>query len=65
MNDILTGLVKSVAFGFEIALIACLTGFSIRGGAEGVGVATTRSVVRALVLVITTDLVFTALFYFS
>jgi phospholipid/cholesterol/gamma-HCH transport system permease protein len=65
LNDIVTGLVKSVAFGVEIALIACLTGFRIRGGAEGVGVATTRSVVRALVLIIATDLLFTAAFYFS
>lgn len=65
LNDIVTGLVKSVAFGFEVALVACLTGFSIRGGAEGVGSATTRSVVRALVLIIATDLVFTAIFYYA
>ncbi len=65
LSDIVTGLVKSVGFGVEIALIACLTGFGITGGAEGVGVATTRSVVRALVLVIALDLVFTAIFYFG
>jgi len=62
-RDILTGLVKSAVFGTIIALVACHDGLSVEGGAEGVGRATTRSVVYAIVLIILADGLFTALFY--
>jgi phospholipid/cholesterol/gamma-HCH transport system permease protein len=45
MEDINVGIVKSVAFGVLITLIASFQGFRTRGGAEGVGKSTTRSVV--------------------
>ncbi|RJP64707.1 MAG: ABC transporter permease [Candidatus Abyssobacteria bacterium SURF_17] len=65
IKDIITGLVKSVAFGTIIALVGCHYGFAASGGAEGVGKATTRAVVTSIFLVIVADCVFTALFYFA
>jgi len=64
MRDIITGLIKSVAFGMIIAMVGCYYGFSVRGGAEGVGRATTSSVVTSIFLIIVADLIFTALFYY-
>lgn len=61
--DFYTGLIKSVAFGIVIAIVSCHEGLSVGGGAEGVGIATTRSVVFSILLIILTDLVFTTLFY--
>ncbi|HUW58776.1 MAG TPA: ABC transporter permease [Planctomycetota bacterium] len=63
MQDLITGLVKSVAFGALIALIACQEGLKVSGGAEGVGRATTQSVVFGIVAIIITDLFFSWLFY--
>jgi phospholipid/cholesterol/gamma-HCH transport system permease protein len=65
MRDISTGLVKSVVFGFIITKVGCYEGFSVQGGAEGVGKATTSSVVISIFLIIVADLVFTALFYYT
>jgi phospholipid/cholesterol/gamma-HCH transport system permease protein len=65
LKDIYTGLLKSVAFGIIIALIACYEGLNTRGGAEGVGRATTRSVVISFILIILVDCLITAFFYFS
>lgn len=64
LKDFFTGLIKSFAFGGIIAIVGCYEGFKARGGAEGVGVATTASVVISLILVITSDCLFTAIFYF-
>ena len=63
MQDLLTGLVKSMAFGGLIALIGCQEGLRVEGGAEGVGRATTRAVVYGIVAIISTDLFFSWLFY--
>jgi len=63
-KDVFTGLIKSEAFGILVALISCQEGFRVAGGAEGVGRATTNSVVRSIVAIIVCDLIFTALFYF-
>jgi phospholipid/cholesterol/gamma-HCH transport system permease protein len=63
LSDLYTGLAKSVGFGMVIALVSCHEGLSVEGGAEGVGVATTHSVVYSILLIIITDLIFTALFY--
>lgn len=65
MRDISTGLVKSVVFGFIITQVGCYEGFSVEGGAEGVGKATTSSVVISIFLIIVADLVFTAFFYYT
>ncbi len=63
-KDIYTGLIKTVFFGMIIALISCYEGFNVKGGAEGVGKATTRSVVFSFIMIIIADCIFTALFYF-
>ncbi|MFA5276568.1 MAG: ABC transporter permease [Candidatus Omnitrophota bacterium] len=63
-KDLFTGLFKTIFFGMIIALVSCYEGFNVEGGAEGVGKATTRSVVASFILVIAADCFFTALFYF-
>jgi phospholipid/cholesterol/gamma-HCH transport system permease protein len=65
MKDISTGLVKSIVFGAVITTVGCYEGFAVRGGAEGVGKATTSSVVISIFTVIVADLLFTALFYYT
>jgi len=64
-KDIYTGLIKSGVFAVIIALIGCFEGLNTRGGAEGVGRATTRSVVISFILIILADCILTAFFYFS
>lgn len=62
-RDFLTGLVKAGVFGLLISLIACYEGLNVRGGAVGVGNATTATVVKSIVALIATDCLFTAFFY--
>jgi phospholipid/cholesterol/gamma-HCH transport system permease protein len=64
LKDIFTGLFKSLAFAVIICVISCFEGLNSEGGAEGVGMATTSSVVRSFILIIVADCFFTALFYF-
>lgn len=64
MSDVSSGLVKAVVFGAVIANVGVFEGFHVRGGAEGVGQATTRAVVKSVLFVIVADALFTALFYF-
>jgi len=61
--DIISGLVKAAAFGFVVTLMGCYHGFQSRGGAEGVGTATTNAVVTASILILTTNLILTRLFF--
>jgi phospholipid/cholesterol/gamma-HCH transport system permease protein len=63
-KDLFTGLFKALIFGMIIALISCYEGFNVQGGAQGVGRATTRSVVISFLLIIAADCFITALFYF-
>jgi len=63
-KDIYTGLIKAFVFGIVIAIVGCYHGLKARGGAEGVGRATTMSVVTSLILIIAFDCFFTAVFYF-
>jgi phospholipid/cholesterol/gamma-HCH transport system permease protein len=65
MRDISTGLIKSLVFGLIITKVGCYEGFSVQGGAEGVGKATTASVVISIFLIIFADVVFTAIFYYT
>ncbi len=65
VKDVLTGLVKSVSFAWIIVFVAAHRGFRVRGGAEGVGIATTASVVQSIFLVIAADAFFSLLFYFG
>ncbi|MGD0463650.1 MAG: ABC transporter permease [Tepidisphaeraceae bacterium] len=64
LKDFLTGLVKAGVFGLLISALACRLGLSVTGGAQGVGVATTRTVVLTIVALISVDLLFTGVFYF-
>src|SRR4051795_11955303 len=64
MRDFTTGLIKSGVFGAIISSLACYLGLGVTGGAQGVGVATTRTVVLTIVALISVDLMFTAAFYF-
>ena len=59
--DVFFGLVKSLVFGFAITSVACYTGYNARGGAEGVGEATTRAAVLGCVSVLIADYVCAAL----
>jgi len=63
-KDLFTGLFKTIFFGMIIAFVSCYQAFNVEGGAEGVGQATTRSVVTSFIMIITADCFFTALFYF-
>jgi phospholipid/cholesterol/gamma-HCH transport system permease protein len=65
VKDIVTGLVKSLAFAIIIAMVGCFMGFRAEGGAEGVGRRTTASVVVAIFLLILSDLFFTTMFYLT
>ncbi|MDD5070890.1 MAG: ABC transporter permease [Candidatus Omnitrophica bacterium] len=64
-KDVYTGLIKSIVFGMVIALVACLEGLTARGGASGVGRATTRSVVISFIMIILFDCALTAVFFFN
>jgi phospholipid/cholesterol/gamma-HCH transport system permease protein len=63
-RDFITGLVKAGVFGTLISGLACFLGLNVTGGAQGVGAATTRTVVLTIVALITVDLMFTAVFYY-
>jgi phospholipid/cholesterol/gamma-HCH transport system permease protein len=60
--DLFYSLAKGVAFGFIIPVISCYMGFRTRGGAEGVGRATTSSVVIMIISVLILDALFPPLF---
>ena len=64
MRDFVTGLIKSGVFGVIISTLACYLGLGVSGGAQGVGRATTRTVVLTIVALIAVDLVFNGVFYF-
>ncbi len=57
--DVLQGLIKSVVFSVIIVLIGVSNGFQVKGGAEGVGRATTRSVVLSISFIVIADMIFT------
>ena len=63
-KDMLTGLVKSFVFAMLVGLIATYTGLTVKGGAEGVGRATTQSVVASIISIIIADGLCTAIFYY-
>jgi len=58
IRDIVAGELKSLFFGLIIGLVACYKGLTVRGGAAGVGTATTSSVVTAITTVIGFDTLF-------
>jgi phospholipid/cholesterol/gamma-HCH transport system permease protein len=62
-GDISSGLIKSAMFGFIIALMGCYHGFYSRGGAQGVGAATTNAVVSASILILAANYIMTAVLF--
>jgi len=57
-GDVLHGISKAAIFGVLIALVGVVNGSQVRGGAEGVGQATTRAVVQAISVIVLADLLF-------
>jgi phospholipid/cholesterol/gamma-HCH transport system permease protein len=62
-DDVVSGLIKAAVFGFIIALMGCYHGYHSRGGAEGVGTATTYSVVSASILILLFDSALTSVLF--
>jgi phospholipid/cholesterol/gamma-HCH transport system permease protein len=62
-NDVVSGLVKAAVFGFIVALMGCYNGYNSRGGAQGVGAATTYAVVSASIMILLANYILTALLF--
>lgn len=62
-DDVVSGLVKAAVFGLIIALMGCFNGYRSRGGAQGVGTATTAAVVSASIMILAFDYVLTQAFF--
>lgn len=62
LADIISGVGKTLFFGFIIAIVGCYQGLSARGGTQGVGLATTVSVVTSFILILVADFFLTKLF---
>jgi phospholipid/cholesterol/gamma-HCH transport system permease protein len=63
LNDVISGFVKAAVFGLIVALMGCYHGYYSRGGAQGVGQATTYAVVSASVMILVFDYLLTAAFF--
>ena len=62
-QDVMSGLVKAAVFGLLVALMGCYHGYYSRGGAQGVGTATTNAVVSASILILIANYLITELFF--
>jgi len=62
-QDITSGLIKAAVFGFIIALMGCYNGFNSKGGAQGVGAATTNAVVSASILILASNYILTSVIF--
>jgi phospholipid/cholesterol/gamma-HCH transport system permease protein len=62
-EDINSGLIKAAVFGFIIALMGCYNGFNSKGGAQGVGAATTNAVVSSSILILAANYVLTSVIF--
>lgn len=62
-QDVVSGLIKAAVFGFIIALMGCYHGYHSKGGAQGVGRATTNAVVSASILILLFNYALTALLF--
>ena len=61
--DVITGLVKGAVFGFIIALMGCYNGYKSKGGAQGVGDATTNAVVASSILILVFNYIITGMIF--
>ena len=64
-KDLYTGLLKAIVFGAVVGTVGCFYGIRVEGGAEGVGKATTKSVVTSLTSMLAADALLTTLIYFT
>jgi phospholipid/cholesterol/gamma-HCH transport system permease protein len=62
-EDVVSGLVKAAAFGLIVALMGCYHGFHSKGGAQGVGAATTNAVVSGSILILLGDYLLTSAYF--
>ncbi|MFZ4406182.1 MAG: MlaE family ABC transporter permease [Paracraurococcus sp.] len=62
-DDVVSGLVKAAVFGFVIALMGTWCGYNSKGGAQGVGGATTKAVVASSILILALDYILTEIFF--
>ncbi len=62
-KDVVSGLIKASVFGFIITLMGCYHGFHSKGGAQGVGAATTHAVVSASILILLSNYFLTAILF--
>jgi phospholipid/cholesterol/gamma-HCH transport system permease protein len=62
-RDVASGLWKAAVFGFIITLMGCYNGFNSKGGAQGVGAATTNAVVAASILILISNYLLTGIFF--
>lgn len=63
IGDVTSGLIKAGVFGFIIALMGCYHGFNSKGGAQGVGKATTYAVVSSSILILLANYLLTSLLF--
>jgi phospholipid/cholesterol/gamma-HCH transport system permease protein len=63
-SDLILATLKTVVFGFLIAVVSSYLGFTTSRGTEGVGEASTRSVVMASVFIILSDVILVKLIFF-
>ncbi len=63
LGDVLSGVGKAFFFAYFIAIVGCYNGLKASGGADGVGRATTNTVVQASILILVSDFFLTKLFY--
>jgi phospholipid/cholesterol/gamma-HCH transport system permease protein len=61
--DVVAGLAKAAVFGFLVTLMGCFHGYTSRGGAQGVGAATTYAVVSGSILILVFDYLLTEAFF--
>jgi phospholipid/cholesterol/gamma-HCH transport system permease protein len=62
-EDVISGLVKAAVFGFVVTLMGTWCGYTSKGGAQGVGGATTKAVVASSILILALDYVLTEMFF--
>jgi len=62
-EDVNSGLIKAAVFGFIVTLMGCYHGYNSKGGAQGVGAATTNAVVSASILILSFDYILTEMFF--
>ena len=62
-KDVFSGLVKAAVFGYTISMMGCYHGFNSKGGAQGVGKATTNAVATSMILILILDYILTELFF--